>query len=442
MLAPLLHIFFDVKIFVASVDESVAYTATYIVVNVMLQNFLYGHVRWPWVSEIYEYVQGVFLSKAILSVVLSPRKPTFNVTAKGQTLDHDHLSRLAWPFVAVFALLSVGVATAAYRYAYEPGVTNLMLVVGLWASFNLVIAAAALGAVAERRQPDRHPRLAIDCPAEILVGGTVDPVQVVSVSATGCALNVSDAVADQVTGRESDVVVRLRLVRQDGARSPELVLKVARVDRKQAGRAELGCAFELSGYAGYREIVALMYGDAEAISAFLRSRRRHKSILAGTLQLLRWAATGPVQALSFALKERRRVAQLPATTSVSASATELVFIIAEAEAVAPAMSSAEPTATVETSASVAADAAPAHAPGPHASEWLWQMVALAQDELHSRAVAPDSIGFGLNAVEPASVATAPHRDDRTWMVALLGLSENAAVPDSRPEVGERVREAA
>ena len=40
--------------------------------------------RWPWVSELYEYVQSVFLFRSIISVVMSPRKPTFNVTAKAR----------------------------------------------------------------------------------------------------------------------------------------------------------------------------------------------------------------------------------------------------------------------------------------------------------------------------------------------------------------------
>jgi cellulose synthase (UDP-forming) len=157
MFAPLLHIFFDVKLFVSTVEESIAYAATYVVVSTMIQNELFGHVRWPWMSELYEYVQGVYLVKAIGSVVASPRKPTFNVTAKGVSLDTDHLSSLAWPFIAIFIVLLLGVATAAWRYAFEPGVTNVMLVVGLWALFNLLIAAAALGVVAERRELRRHP---------------------------------------------------------------------------------------------------------------------------------------------------------------------------------------------------------------------------------------------------------------------------------------------
>ena len=100
MFAPLLHIFFDVKLFVSTVEESIAYAATYVVVNTMIHNQLFGHVRWPWMSELYEYVQGVYLIKAIGSVIVSPRKPTFNVTAKGVSLDTDHLSALAWPFLS------------------------------------------------------------------------------------------------------------------------------------------------------------------------------------------------------------------------------------------------------------------------------------------------------------------------------------------------------
>ncbi len=121
MAAPLLYIFFDMKIVVANVDEAIAYTATYIVVNLMMQNYLYGRVRWPFVSELYEYVQGLFLIKATASVIISPRKPTFKVTAKNVNLDHDQLSPLALPYFLVFAILSIGALVSAYRYTFEPG---------------------------------------------------------------------------------------------------------------------------------------------------------------------------------------------------------------------------------------------------------------------------------------------------------------------------------
>ena len=68
------------QIYIANVHEFFAYTAVYMAVNIMIQNYMYGAVRWPFVSELYEYVQSIFLSRGLLSVIANPRKPTFNVT--------------------------------------------------------------------------------------------------------------------------------------------------------------------------------------------------------------------------------------------------------------------------------------------------------------------------------------------------------------------------
>ena len=203
MFAPLLHIFFDLKIFVASVDELIAYTLTYIVINLMIQNYVYGKFRWPFVSELYEYIQGVYLAKAIVSVIASPRKPTFNVTNKGATLDHDHISSLALPFFLIYLLLMLGCAVAAWRYLYEPGVTNLMLVVGLWNFFNLLTAGASLGVCAERRQLERTPSLAIDRRGVLsLSGHSVDvAIERVSADACTCLLYTSPSPRDATLSR-------------------------------------------------------------------------------------------------------------------------------------------------------------------------------------------------------------------------------------------------
>src|SRR3954452_25568974 len=97
---------------------------------------------------------------SFVSVALSPRKPTFNVTAKGLSLDHDHLSELAWPYLAIYGLLTAGGLTAAYRYVFEPGVTNLMLVVVLWNTFTMVIAGVLFGCISDPKQPAVISRLA------------------------------------------------------------------------------------------------------------------------------------------------------------------------------------------------------------------------------------------------------------------------------------------
>jgi len=312
MLAPLAYILFDVKIFVSNVDEAVAFTATYMAVNVMLQNYLFGCVRWPWVSELYEYCQGVFLSKAIVSVVLNPRKPTFNVTAKGLTLDNDHLSELAWPFFAMYLVLLTGTLVAAFRYVVEPGVSNLMFIVGLWNTFNLIMAGVALGAVSERRQPDRHPRLTISRKGWLDVAGAKVAVEIANVSAGGCAVRLVDEMPAALLEAED---TRLRLGIEAigdmvGERSLPLIFR-----RAPTGESNdlYGCEFDTMQAEEYYVLADLMYGDSDALPRFLESRRRHKSIWAGTGQFVWWGLTEPVRAFAYLLKRKPQEDQAPET---------------------------------------------------------------------------------------------------------------------------------
>ncbi|MEA1833185.1 UDP-forming cellulose synthase catalytic subunit [Methylobacterium durans] len=300
MFAPLLHIFFDLKIFVASVDESIAYTATYIVINLMMQNYVYGKFRWPFVSELYEYIQGLYLSKAIASVILSPRKPTFNVTNKGASLDHDHLSPLALPFFAVYALLLAGCAVAGWRYLFEPGVTNLMLVVGLWNFFNLLTAGAALGVCAERRQPERMPSLPIDRRGVLSLGGRAVDVSVTRVSAEGCTLRLPGTLLAPGAGQRA-MSGSLTVIPVDGARQaaplPVILEGVVRDGDEAVCRLTFG-ALQAPDYVA---LAGLMYGDADAMQRFQLRRRRHKDILTGTLQFVWWGLVEPLRALRYAL---------------------------------------------------------------------------------------------------------------------------------------------
>lgn len=312
MLAPLAYILFDVKIFVSNVDEAIAFTATYMICNVMLQNYMFGAVRWPWVSELYEYCQGVFLSKAIVSVILNPRKPTFNVTAKGLTLDNDHLSELAWPFFVVYLTLLAGSLVAAYRYFTEPGVSDLMFIVGVWNTANLIMAGVALGAVSERKQPDRHPRLAIERKGWLETGGARVAVEIVNVSAGGCALRIRDDMPALLSGVDE---MRARLVVEPlsdhaGAQRGDcaLPLILRRAPTLSGEDRHYGCEFDVMQPQEYFALADLMYADSEALPRFLENRRKHKSVWAGTGQFLVWGIVEPIRAFAYLLKSKTAAA--------------------------------------------------------------------------------------------------------------------------------------
>lgn len=302
MFAPLLYIFFNLKIFVSNIDETIAYTGMYIIVNVMLQNYLYGKVRWPWISELYEYVQGVFLFKAMITVALNPRKPTFNVTAKGLTLDNNHLSELAMPFFVIWGLLFFADIVSVGRYFLEPGVNNLILVVGCWNTFNLMLAGAALGAVAERAQPDRHPRLPINRQGIFTLGERKFPVQIVDVSAGGCRLQSTwempgNAVStDEQYGELVIKPVGHMLNRLKSARSVKI--KIVKVSAEK-GKAEFRTEFhEMTPEQNFL-LADLMYGDNKALEDYLGRRRVHQSIFNGTRQFIWWGLSEPVRAFHY-----------------------------------------------------------------------------------------------------------------------------------------------
>ena len=152
LIAPLCYLFFDLEIFTASGGEFLAYTLSYMIVNLMMQNYLYGAFRWPWISELYEYVQTVHLLPAVVSVILHPSRPTFKVTAKDESVTYSRLSEIAWPFFMIFAILLSAVAMTVYKVYSEPFKTDVTLVVGGWNLLNLIFAGCALGVVSERGQ--------------------------------------------------------------------------------------------------------------------------------------------------------------------------------------------------------------------------------------------------------------------------------------------------
>lgn len=310
MLAPLLHIFLDVKIFVSSIDEAVAFTATYAVANLMMQNYLYGHVRWPWVSELYEYVQGVYLVDAIGSVLWSPRKPTFNVTAKGLSLDKDQLSELSRPFFLVFFFLAAGVAVAAWRWFFEPGVTDLMLLVGAWCLFNLVIASVALGVVTERRQTERVPSLGVARRGRVRIGEASYPVEIIRASSVGCVLKREGGIGLVLNAGRGELLVNSL----DGKDVFE-PLRIVKANWLRDGE-DIEVEFVEPRPHDYKTISDLIYGDPAVIARFIAQRRKPMDLFRGTLQFLAWGVQGPWRAFSQLHREHWQRTKLPSMNVV------------------------------------------------------------------------------------------------------------------------------
>jgi cellulose synthase (UDP-forming) len=285
LFAPFFYLFFDLQIFTASSGEFVAYTLTYMLANLVIQNSLFGRWRWPWISELYEYIQSVHLFPALLSVLINPTKPTFNVTSKDETTARSRVSEIGMPFFIIFFLLLVGLGFTVYRLITEPFKAEITLVVGGWNLLNLIIAGCALGVVSERQEARQNRRVPVDraCQVKVQDGSWVDGI-IMDVSSTG----VSVQLRNNRSGISKDAIGSMRFTPLSSIENTEMVVDIRNTVTSDKG-AVLGCQFVLQSANDYRLMADLLYANSSQWSDHLTSRRLNMGIVEGTIRFL-WVA--------------------------------------------------------------------------------------------------------------------------------------------------------
>ena len=297
--APMLFIFFGMKIYIANGQEFLSYTVTYMIAALMIQSYIFGRFRWPWTSDLYEYVQSVMLFRAVIGVFLAPRRPTFNVTAKGQSLDEDRLSSLAWPYFMIFGLVLASMAFLGYRFMTEPNARDLITVVGIWTGLNLVLTGIALGAVSERRERRTMPRVSSRVQGSLVVGQEEVPVVIEDMSFGG--LRVRALAPVQLMARAT-ATLRVAL---DGPGGPVLETPVVVASRRAL---EQGRGFGLRFYGTqgdrFRIIAGVVFADIAPVYARRLGRYRFLGVLSGTAVFAWWLISQLPRGLGYAVFRR------------------------------------------------------------------------------------------------------------------------------------------
>ena len=297
--APMLFIFFGMKIYIANGQEFIAYTMMYMVSALMIQSYIFGRFRWPWISDVYEYIQAVMLFRAVISVFLAPRKPSFNVTAKGQTLDDNRLSSMAWPYFAIFGLVAASMAFLGYRYATEPNVRDLIVVVGIWTGLNLVLTGIALGAVSERRERRSMPRVASRLTGTLVVGQEEVGIVVDDMSFGGLRVR---ALGPVQLGARATAILRIPSGAEDGRMFETPVMVAGRRTLDQSR----GFGLKFFGTQGdrFRIIAKVVFSDIAPIYARRTDRYRALGVVAGTLVFAWWWVSQLPRGLGYAVFRR------------------------------------------------------------------------------------------------------------------------------------------
>lgn len=294
MFAPLLYIFFSLEIYEANILEFASYAVTYLISSFAMQSYLYGRVRWPWISELYEYVQSVLLIGSIVSVIRNPRKPTFNVTAKGQTLDKSKLSPLAKPYFAIFFLLLAAALYSGYRFLTEPVASELLLIVAGWNLINLGLAGAALGAIAERRELRRNQRLPVKRHALAKMAGELYTVIIQDASSGGISVEFVDHQPKVDMANPPTAAVELRRAGQVIAFNV-----VCRSSRTTESGMVYGFAYAERTPETFIAIADLMYSDQAVLQERLVRRQVRSNFFWGTGRFAVWSITETLRALRY-----------------------------------------------------------------------------------------------------------------------------------------------
>jgi len=314
--APLMYIFFDMKIYIANGQEFIAYTLTYMLSALLIQSYVFGRVRWPWTSDLYEYVQAVKLFPAVIGVFLDPRRPKFNVTAKGQTLDENQLSSLAWPYFALFALVAISIVALGLKFVNEPDARDLIAVVGVWSVFNLCLTGVALGVVSERRERRSAPRVASNRVASLDIGPQTASVAIEDMSFGGLRVRVLDGTKLPAKGAG---VLRVESG-EDGSRGLETPIVIAGRRVNDDGRG-VGLKFYGVSADRFRIISKVMFSTIDPIYAGRSQKYLHFGVLRGSLNFAVAALNQTFRGLYYVFFRRGQVVAPSAARPSESSAS-------------------------------------------------------------------------------------------------------------------------
>ncbi|MDQ1195165.1 UDP-forming cellulose synthase catalytic subunit [Agrobacterium sp. SORGH_AS 787] len=311
LFAPLFYLFFDLQIFVASGGEFLAYTAAYMLVNLMIQNFLYGSFRWPWISELYEYVQTVHLLPAVVSVLFNPSKPTFKVTAKDESISEARLSEISRPFFVIFFILIIAMVFAIYRIYAEPYKADVTLVVGGWNLLNIIFAGCALGVVSERGEKSASRRITVKrrCELQLQEDGPWLPATVQNVSVHGMLIHIFEKDLDSVENGRSAII---RVDPYSPGAPSSMTINIVR-SVKQQGFISVGCTFAPKETIEHRLIADLIFANSDQWTDFQRARRGNPGLIRGTITFMGIAIFQTQRGLYYFMRSfRSKARQKPA----------------------------------------------------------------------------------------------------------------------------------
>jgi cellulose synthase (UDP-forming) len=283
LLAPSAYLLCGLKIYNANEMAICSYTLPHMLAVTWITQYLYGHVRWPFISELYELMQSVFTVHGIAKVLRNPHAPTFLVTPKGESVEEDFISPLSSPFYWLITIILASLAAGVYRYLTAATADRYMVIITMgWEVFNLFLTLAVLGALFERRQRRRTHRVPVDAPATVVANGHPIPCHINDASVGGVNLSIAQPEAQLL-----DQTMEATLLVHNAPLGKDSILHISTRNKRVVGQSMVfGAEFAHKSLQEMAEKVMFVYGDSTRWVQFLQKREKPIGVLRSLLFLL------------------------------------------------------------------------------------------------------------------------------------------------------------
>ena len=294
--APAGFLIFGMSIYHASANQIAAYSLPHVIATFFVTDFLFGRTRRPFFSEIYESIQSVFLTPAVLSTVRHPGKPSFKVTPKGIGLEDDQLSVLSFFFFSILVLNLTAASAGMVRLWTQPLYRDVIIVTLIWSIYNICLSMWSVGALWEKRQSRQHHRLSVAGQAMVQFPRVRQRLAVDLVDLSLSGLSFSSQFDFEVKDRERVIV---EAASADGLIS-YFEAEVVRLSNKHE-RTLCGAQFLIPAQS-FPDVVHYVYGDSGRWAAVWEARSRGLAMPRAMAQLMRMGMRGAWICLTILLR--------------------------------------------------------------------------------------------------------------------------------------------
>ncbi len=288
LVAPAFYLLFGIRAYNANIDEVLLFTIPYILCLVLTSNYLFSKVRWILVSEIYETMQSLFSLVGIYNVLRSPTAPTFIVTPKQELLDDDFISPLAKPFY-LFGLLSlVTLAAGIYKLINHNDEIEYIAATLVWAALNAILVWSAFGALLERKQRRKKPRMPVTISAALHFQTKTLKTTITDISTTGgnIQFNIPEKQTDSESGQAKTnklpsvgTTCTIEVNEQICNGKQVLQCKIVNIYSGPNNTTNIGIRFTSEDIGELRAIVLLAHGSSDNWSKTLDRQDYSKGII-------------------------------------------------------------------------------------------------------------------------------------------------------------------